>query len=125
MNLDAVGIVSKDIKQSIQFYQLLGVTFKEVSGDHWEGDTEKGVRIMLDSIDLIRRLNPNYKEGLKGSGVVLCFKQPSPEKVDELYNRITERGFKGLKSPWDAFWGQRYSNVLDPDGNQVDIFADF
>ncbi len=125
MNLDAVGIVSKDIKQSVNFYKLLGVSFKEVSADHWEGNTEKGVRIMLDSIDLIQKLNPQYKAELKGSGMVLCFKQSSPKKVDELYNHIVELGFKGLKSPWDAFWGQRYSSVLDPDGNQVDIFANF
>ena len=23
----------------------------------------------------------------------------------------------------DAFWGQRYTTVLDPDGNSVDLFA--
>jgi hypothetical protein len=23
----------------------------------------------------------------------------------------------------DAFWGQRYATVLDPDGNPVDLFA--
>jgi hypothetical protein len=26
--------------------------------------------------------------------------------------------------PWDAFCGQRYACVLDPDGNQIDLFAD-
>ena len=25
--------------------------------------------------------------------------------------------------PWDAFWGQRYAQVKDPDGNVVDLFA--
>ena len=125
MSLDAVGIISKNIKQSVQFYEILGVFFKKLGEDHWEGNTAKGVRIMLDSIDLVQRLNPNYKAELKGSGIVLCFKQNSPKKVDELYNHIIGLGFKGLKSPWDAYWGQRYSSVLDPDGNQVDIFADF
>jgi uncharacterized glyoxalase superfamily protein PhnB len=28
-----------------------------------------------------------------------------------------------LRSPFDAFWGQRYATVLDPDGNTVDLFA--
>ena len=123
MSLDAVGIISKNINQSIQFYGILGVSFKKIGVDHWEGNTAKGVRIMLDSVDLIRKLNPHYKNP-KGSGVILCFKQSAPKKVDEVYNQVTEYGFKGLKSPWDAFWGQRYSSVLDPDGNQVDIFAD-
>ena len=26
--------------------------------------------------------------------------------------------------PMDAFWGQRYATVLDPDGNSVDLFAE-
>ena len=117
MNLDAVGIVSKNIKQSIQFYEILGVSFQKIGKDHWEGNTAKGVRIMLDSIDLVQRLNPHYKKELQGSGMVLCFKQISPEEVDKLYNRIIECGFKGLKSPWDAVWLQRYSSVLDPDEN--------
>lgn len=33
------------------------------------------------------------------------------------------RGGTGVKEPWDAFWGQRYCSVMDPDGNQIDIFA--
>ena len=27
------------------------------------------------------------------------------------------------KQPWNAFWGQRYAQVADPDGNLVDLFA--
>ena len=72
----------------------------------------------------MKKLNPNWTEP-KGNGMVLCFKQSSPKEVDELYNQITKFGFKGLKQPYDAFWSQRYSSVLDPDGNQVDIFANF
>jgi uncharacterized glyoxalase superfamily protein PhnB len=29
----------------------------------------------------------------------------------------------GRKEPWDAFWGQRYAVVADPDGNHVDLYA--
>ena len=122
MSLDAVGIISKNINHSVQFYGILGVFFKKISSDHWEGNTVKGVRIMLDSVDLMKKLNPNWKEQ-EGQKIVLCFKQDSLEKVDELYHKIEKSGFKVLKSPWNAFWGQRYSSVLDPDGNQVDIFA--
>jgi uncharacterized glyoxalase superfamily protein PhnB len=28
-----------------------------------------------------------------------------------------------VKEPWDAFWGQRYAAVGDPDGNLIDLFA--
>jgi hypothetical protein len=32
-------------------------------------------------------------------------------------------GYEGHKPPWDAFWGQRYAVIRDPDGNTVDLFA--
>jgi len=28
-----------------------------------------------------------------------------------------------VKEPWDAFWGQRYALVEDPDGAHVSIFC--
>ena len=64
MSLDAVGIISKDIKQSVQFYGILGGKFKELKGSsgHWEADTETGVRLMLDSVDLIKKINPKWTE---------------------------------------------------------------
>lgn len=122
MSLDAIGIVSKDLKESIRFYDFLGVCFSKISEDHWEAVTTQGIRIMLDSVDLMKKINPQWKTPT-GSGMVLCFKQDSPEKVDKLYSQITNAGFTSLKPPWDAFWGQRYASVLDPDGNQIDIFS--
>ena len=123
MSLDAIGIVSGNVKLSLKFYELLGVQLKETGGpDHWEGLTPSGVRIMLDSVSLMKRINPYWKEPV-GSGVILCFKQESAEQVDELFLEVIEAGFKPIKAPWDAFWGQRYASVQDPDGNQIDIFA--
>ncbi|MBI2603189.1 MAG: VOC family protein [Deltaproteobacteria bacterium] len=123
MSLDAIGIVSENIQDSVRFYGLLGVSFQEIgSGDHVEGQTPSGVRIMLDSVDLVKKLNPKWKKP-SGSGVILCFKQETPTTVNKVYANLIGAGFKAVKEPWDAFWGQRYCSVLDPDGNQVDIFA--
>ncbi len=123
MSLDAIGIVSKNMEQAVKFYEILGVSLKEIGGpDHLEGTTPSGVRIMLDSASLIKKINPDWVEPV-GSGIVLCFKQEAPASVNELFSKVTEAGFKSVKAPWDAFWGQRYSSVQDPDGNQIDIFA--
>ena len=43
--------------------------------------------------------------------------------MDDVYERIVAAGFEGDKPPWDAFWGQRYAQVRDPDGVPVDLFA--
>ena len=123
MSFDAVGIICKDIQKSIEFYKILGVGFQQEGGPgHYEFKTSSGVRLMLDSVELTKQLNPNWKEPV-GSGIVLCFKQESPKLVDELFNKVSEAGNRIIKEPWDAFWGQRYASVQDPDGNQIDLFA--
>ena len=59
MSLDAVGIVSEDPKKSLKFYKLLGVELKKYSeADHYEAQTPSGVRIMLDSVALIKTFEP-------------------------------------------------------------------
>lgn len=122
--LDAIGIVSGDVPRSLQFYALLGVELEKAGDhDHYQARTPSGVRIMLDSVALIRTFEPDYQRPT-GNGVVLCFKQPSPSAVDAMFAAITAAGFSAKKRPWDAFWGQRYACVLDPDGNQIDLFAE-
>jgi uncharacterized glyoxalase superfamily protein PhnB len=54
--------------------------------------------------------------------VALAFLCPSPADVDAKYAELAALGH-GNKEPWDAFWGQRYASVKDPDGNQIDLFA--
>lgn len=43
--------------------------------------------------------------------------------MDAVYEGLLAAGYDGELKPWDAFWGQRYAVVLDPDGNGVDLFA--
>jgi uncharacterized glyoxalase superfamily protein PhnB len=54
--------------------------------------------------------------------VALAFLCPGPAAVDAKYEEFAALGH-GHKEPWDAFWGQRYASVKDPDGNQIDLFA--
>lgn len=124
MSLDAIGIVTKDIKRSVEFYSLLGIELSEVGGspEHLEGTCSNGLRLMLDSYELMSKINPDYK-GPNAGGAVLAFKQLKPSKVDELFKKMIESKFEPIKTPWDAFWGQRYASVKDPSGNQIDLFA--
>ena len=46
-----------------------------------------------------------------------------PELVSEATGRLVEAGYRSHVQPFDAFWGQRYATVLDPDGNPVDLYA--
>jgi uncharacterized glyoxalase superfamily protein PhnB len=37
--------------------------------------------------------------------------------------KLVAAGYRSHLAPFDAFWGQRYATVFDPDGNPVDLFA--
>jgi uncharacterized glyoxalase superfamily protein PhnB len=123
MNLSAIGIACKSIDQSLKLYQMLGLDFKKFDEDHFEATSSQGVRIMLDSFELMKKINPNWSEP-QNPGITLCFEQANPQQVDDIFKKLTAAGFQSVKPPWDAFWGQRYASVKDPDGNQVDIFAE-
>lgn len=122
MNLAAIGIACKDIKQTIKFYQALGLRFEASGESHFEASTPSGLRLMLDSYELLQSINPEWKEPVS-PGITLCFLQENPGAVDQLVDELKISGHKIIKDPWDAFWGQRYASVQDPNGNQVDIFA--
>ena len=103
------------------FYGQLGIEFPEGNG-HIEATLPNGVRLMLDSEEVVRSFRPDWAR-VTGNQLSLAFECSSPAEVDELYARVVGAGFDGEKEPWDAFWGQRYAVVVDPDGNLVDLFA--
>ena len=120
--LDAIGIVSKDLKASVAFYRLLGLAFPDPDGDHLEATTAAGLRVMLDDLKLMKTLDPEWTEP-KGRRMNLAFACASPAEVDAVHAKVTAAGHPSKTAPWDAFWGQRYAQIIDPDGNVVDLFA--
>jgi len=121
--LSAIGIAAKSLSETLEFYKLLGLNFKEFGEGHYEATLANGTRIMIDSFELLKKINPDWREpGV--SGITLCFSQTSPTQVDTLFHSLKDAGHEVEKEPWDAFWGQRYASILDPNGNQIDIFAE-
>ena len=120
--LAAIGIVTKDMARSVGFYRLLGVSVGDPDGDHLDATLRSGVRLMWDKVELIKKLDPEWREPV-GHRMALAFECASPAEVDRVHDRVTAAGFRSKKEPWDAFWGQRYAQVIDPDGNVVDLFA--
>jgi uncharacterized glyoxalase superfamily protein PhnB len=125
--LDAIGLVVADLKLAIAFYEHLGLDFDDQPDteghDHAEADLGGGMRVMLDSLKGMHAFDPEYKQASGDPRVSLAFRCPSPAGVDELYATLLGAGAAAHKEPWDAFWGQRYAQVRDPDGNGVDLYA--
>ena len=121
--LNAIGIVVSDMERSIAFYRLLGLDVPETPGEgHVQVVLPNGVGFMLDKEEVIRSFRPDWSRET-GNQVSLAFECSSPAEVDEVYARVTGAGFEGEKEPWDAFWGQRYAQLRDPDGVPVDLYA--
>ena len=122
--IDAVGVTSSNFKSTVKFYSLLGFDFPEYKKDeqHLEANTKDGgVRLMIDSTKMFIELNDEEpKPGNRSAFAVLY---ESIEEVNKVSSAVKEAGFKVIKEPWDAFWGQRYAVVEDPDGYRVDLFA--
>ncbi len=124
VKLDVVGIAVKDMAAALRFYRLLGLEIPE--GREAEPHVEAaagGIRLAWDTIEVLRQVYDEWVEEPVGHRIELAFGCDSPTAVDELYARLVGHGYRGHKAPWDAFWGQRYAIVEDPDGNLISLFA--
>ncbi len=120
--LNAIGVVVADMARTLAFYRQFGLDFKG-EDDHYECELPGGTRMMLDTAELVRDLYSEWRPPVGGHRVGFAFQFDSPAEVDAKYAEVTAAGAPSLREPWDAFWGQRYAVVLDPDGNAVDLFA--
>jgi uncharacterized glyoxalase superfamily protein PhnB len=121
--LNAVGIAVADLPRSMRFYRLLGLDLPEDSTEgHVEATMANGTRLMFDTEEIIESFLPDWRRA-NGNQVSLAFECASPAEVDEVYARVVAAGFEGEKEPWDAFWGQRYALLGDPDGVRVNLYA--
>jgi catechol 2,3-dioxygenase-like lactoylglutathione lyase family enzyme len=121
--LNAIGIVVSDMARSLDFYRQLGFDAPDTPDEgHVNIPLPNGVRLMLDSEEEIRKFRPDWTRQ-SGNQLGLAVQCDSPAEVDELYSRMIGAGHQGDKAPWDAFWGQRYAQLRDPDDVPVDLYA--
>ena len=121
---DMIGIVVTDMGAALRFYRMLGLDIP----DGKEGEayvdviTPNGYRISWNTLAMVKGLEPDWVEP-RGVRMAMAFKCDSPGEVDLVHAKLTAAGYRSHKVPFDAFWGQRYATVLDPDDNSVDLFA--
>lgn len=125
MTFEAIGIVVSNMPKSIAFYELFGLKFTGYGdeGDHFEAKLPSGMLLMLDTESLVKQIHPDLEFG-QGGRMSLAYAVETPAKVDELFKTVIENGGSVEREPFDAFWGQRYATVKDPDGNCVSIYAE-
>lgn len=122
-SLNALGIVASDMARSLDFYRQLGLDVPNTPEEgHVTISLSNGLRLMLDSEDEIRKFRPEWTRQ-SGNQLSLALECDNPAEVDSLYAQMISAGHHGDKEPWDAFWGQRYAQLRDPDGVPVDLYA--
>lgn len=122
---DVVGLVVADMSRSLAFYRRLGFDLPaDADGEpHVEAGLPGGLRMAWDTVETIRSFDPGWVPPTGGERIGLAFACDSPAEVDAAYRELVDAGHEGHLEPWDAFWGQRYAVVHDPDGNAVNLFA--
>jgi catechol 2,3-dioxygenase-like lactoylglutathione lyase family enzyme len=122
----ALGIAVADMATSLAFYRSLGFEIPaDADGEpHAEFTVPDGPRIMWDTEDTIRSFNSTWTAPTGDGRITLAFACDDPADVDATYERLVAAGHKDHLAPWDAFWGQRYASVFDPDGNSIELYAE-
>ena len=121
----AVGLAAADLAKTLAFYRRLGLDIPadaDTAG-HVDIALPGGLRLMVDSDAEIRKFRPDWTPVSGAGRISLAFALPDSAAVDALHAELIGAGYRSEMDPFDAFWGQRYATVLDPDGNGVDLFA--
>ncbi len=120
-----LGLVVADMSASLAFYRRLGLDLPAEADTrpHVEASLPGGLRLAWDTVETVRSFAPDWTPPRGGPGISLAFVCDDPAAVDGTFSTLVGDGYRGVHGPWDAFWGQRYATVADPDGNHVDLFA--
>jgi catechol 2,3-dioxygenase-like lactoylglutathione lyase family enzyme len=123
VRLDVIGIAVKDMAASLRFYRALGIPVPEDQDAEGHVDVEAGgIRMAWDTVEVLKQVYPDWNDQPVGHRIELAFRCESVADVDATYSRVVALGYRGYRAPWDAFWGQRYAIVEDPDGNLISLF---
>ena len=125
IQLQTVGIVVQDMASTLAFYRLLGLPIPvgAEAEPNFDFESPGGVTLGFLTAELAAQADPGYQPPQGGQSLNLQFACGAPAEVDAAYQRLTAAGAKGYAAPWDAFWGQRFARVADPDGRIVNLYA--
>ncbi|WP_189092494.1 VOC family protein [Deinococcus ruber] len=130
MILNYLSFVVADMARSLEFYRTLGLPVPAQAHLNAAGEPEdhvevsvNGLRIAWETETLIAQVRAGWTAPTREGRLSVAFDAGSPAGVDAACARVRAEGFTVSADPYDAFWGQRYATLLDPDGNSVDVFA--
>nr|WP_233224583.1 VOC family protein [Thiomonas sp. X19] len=86
-----------------------------------------GFQLEFDNEKLARIYHAAWRRGEgrrhSSSRIIIGIALPTRAAVDQRYAELTAAGYASRQCPFDAFWGQRYAIVTDPDGHDVGLMS--
>lgn len=114
-----VHLFVRDLAAARVFYRRIGLDVPDGGDEFASIALPNGQSIALGTHELTRRYDSGFREPERGGACALQFNLASEQVVDDVYADLTGAGYAGHLAPFDAFWGARYAEVRDPDGNLV------
>ena len=116
-----VHLTVADMTDAMDFYRRAGLHIPDGAGEspHVEIDLDGGAHLAFSTPPVVAMYDPSWRGPSPSTATVLQLGLASRAAVDEMYAVLTNGGYIGHLAPFDAFWGSRYCEVDDADGNTV------
>ncbi|MEP6870408.1 MAG: VOC family protein [Anaerolineaceae bacterium] len=110
-----------EMAASLAFYRAIGFYIPDgaEASEFVDLEVAEGVVFAFGTHTLTTGYHAGFVPSAGRGANYLQFVLDSREAVDALYGKLTGAGYLSHLAPIDAFWGARYAEVLDPDGNAV------
>jgi len=109
-----VGLITKDLERSQDFYRRLGIDFESEAGHHREAKVD-GLTFFIDSQPSV--WHPGFQE--RSYPWLLEFYFDSLADLRSMLVELTEAGYRLIDEPFDTGFGMWFAFIADPDGNTV------
>ncbi|MBA2679457.1 MAG: VOC family protein [Ktedonobacteraceae bacterium] len=117
LELYMVGLVTKDMEKSLEFYRRLGLALSEGNERHVKEKMESGVTFFLNA--------PGRTEVADSERVIFEFYLPSRAAVEQKHAELTSFGYQSSRAPaFEPAITVYFALVSDPDGHTIMLSAD-
>ena len=120
LELYMLGLVTRDMGKSLEFYRRLGLAIPEGSEEktHVEVKMGNGLTFFLDSRPSC--WDPSF---VRSYPFLLEFYLKSQAAVDAKYTELTGFGYRSRRAPYKTSFGMYFAMVNDPDENTILLSA--
>lgn len=120
----SVVLIVSNLQASVKFYRLMGlhINYEGEDVNHVDCMQEGGCMVTLVPEVTVKKHRVGWSASV-GNRIALQFNCANQNDVDVLYTKMINEGYQNSVQPYATPWGERYAQLLDPDGNTVAIFS--